>query len=104
MQGKVKKIAQNVNKRKQVRLMKLRNARKECKMDKDEMKGENVEASEGQLDSSGNTDLEEGTTDNPSIPEGKIDEDTEDKQSDCMDDQDSEQSFWSDSGSDSEPD
>ena len=91
LQEKVKKIAQNVNKRKQVRLMKLRKAKKECKMDKDEMKGENVEASEGQLDSSGNTDLEEGTTDNPSILEGKIDEDTEDKQSDCMDDQNSEQ-------------
>ena len=73
--------------------MKLRKAKKECKMDKDEMKGENVEASEGQLDSLGNTDLEEGTTDNPSILEKKIDEDTEGKESDCMDDQNSEQSF-----------
>ena len=74
-------------------------------MNKDETKGRNVEASEAsQLDSSGNTDPEERTADNPSILEGKIDEDTEDKQSDCMDDQNSEQSFWSDSGSDSEPD
>ena len=49
--------------------MKSKKAKKECKMDKDEMKGENVEASECQLDSSGNTDLEEKTTDNPSILE-----------------------------------